>query len=42
MTRKGSGKSKENGPGANFGGLLGGLTELIEKLAELAQTGKEL
>jgi HSP20 family protein len=42
MSRKSSGKSRDDSSGAGLGGFLGGLTELIEKLGELAQTGKEL
>jgi HSP20 family protein len=42
MSKKGSGRSKDDSSGAGLTGFLGGLTELIEKLGELAETGKEL
>jgi len=42
MSKKGSSKSRDDSSGAGLTGFLGGLTELIEKLGELAETGKEL
>jgi HSP20 family protein len=41
MTRKSKGTS-DRGVGGGLGGFLGGLTDLVEKLNELAETGKEL
>jgi HSP20 family protein len=43
MTKKTKGRSsKEESFGAGPGGFLGGLADLIEKLGELAEKGKEL
>jgi len=42
MKRKAKRKSDEDSPLAGVAGFLGGLTELVEKLGELADKGKEL
>jgi HSP20 family protein len=42
MSKKSSGKSKDDSFGGGLTGFLGGLTELVEKLGELADKGKEL
>jgi HSP20 family protein len=43
MAKKSEGKGTEAGErGAGLGGFLGGLVDLVDKLNELAETGKEL
>jgi HSP20 family protein len=43
MKKKGSDKNQpKSEAGASFGGILSGLTGLVEKLGELAETGAEL
>lgn len=43
MTRKSKGKDPgESGLGGGIGGFLGGLADLVEKLNELAETGKSM
>jgi HSP20 family protein len=42
MTKRGKDKSKDDAISGGIGGFLGGLTDLIEKLGELADKGKEL
>ncbi|MFH0823087.1 MAG: Hsp20/alpha crystallin family protein [Pseudomonadota bacterium] len=42
MAKKNRGKSLDDGPVSGVSGFLGGLTDLIEKLGDLADKGKEL
>jgi len=42
MTRKSKGKPKDDESGESLGGFVGGLVQLVEKLGELAEKGKEL
>jgi len=42
MTKKSKEKPKDDKSGEGLGGFLGGLVELVEKLGELADKGKEL
>jgi HSP20 family protein len=41
MAKKTRGASEESGSGPNIGGFLGGLSDLVHKLADLAEKGKE-
>lgn len=42
MAKKTRDTTQDNIPGSNIGGLLGGLSDLVQKLADLAEKGKEL
>ena len=42
MAKKTRGASDETGNGPNIGGFLGGLSDLVQKLADLAEKGREL
>ncbi len=42
MTKKSKEKSKSDSSDSGLGGIFGGLADLIEKLGDLAETGKQL